>query len=266
MKNLYLGLLLALVFVQCNFKRITYESFTKNGINDNNISISLDNVEVYYRIDSVKENNDISEKLQGYQDYQYLILKDDLVIYISTTPTPKTTEHQNYFLTDSINNKRKVPNSYYFNTFLIGRKTNDKIAFESVKEKKRANWNFEKKDDTIFFKNIEVNKKKYRGSDYLIDDIFVPDRSIDIGFAFKKLNYFDGFYFSDNYDMKKFADSFPKVESIILSFSEEELKDILVRYNKKIKDNGNDTEKYSKMRIKYYPKKDDINKSIISPK
>lgn len=257
MKNLFLGLL-GLLFIQCNYKKVTYENFSKTGIDGDNISISLDDVEVYYRIDSIKENNDISKKLQGYRDCQYLIFKDGLVIYISTTPTPKTTEHQNYFLTDSNNNKRKIPNSYYFNTFLIGRKTNDKIIFESVKEKKQANWNFEERNDSIFFKNIEISKKKYRGSDYLIDDIFVPDRSIDIGFVFKKLNYFDGFYFSNEHKMEKFSDSLSKVESIIFSYSVDELKDILVKYNKQINNRGSDTEKYSKMRIKYYLNKNEF--------
>lgn len=271
-KIIYFILLLSLV--SCGYYRFNYiqpsgqKELTGYSSDKDSKTIYLKDVdEVYYRDnDSTKGSfsnqehsaeetsyqKKLKNNLKGFDDFQYIIIKGDMVIYISTTPSTRSIKHRNYFFSfpcDTLN--RSALNSYYFNTFLIGKidKKKENIVFKN--EKTKIQWNISNKNKRLEIDNIDVFKKKYKGSSFIYEKTILPEKSIDIGFAFKKIDNFEKFYYSNDYSENIYDPKRPSVEKFIFKYDHKKnISSIMVIYNKEINDEKN-AEEYRERRIKY---------------
>lgn len=285
-----IALLFALfILLNCNFKRILYVPNSDSEI-DYEEEISLKNFDqIYFRNNTLLDNNIIKNnstknlveakikqlnsecitvdcRLGGYEDYQYMIVSGDNIIYISTTPSNSDTKNRNYYLKNTKNPESININSYYFNTFLLGKKMKSKEgAFILFKDKKIQNhWRYNIQNDTINITRLDTYKKKYKDSDSLYITSIIPSKSINTGFSFIKINNFNNFYFNDLKE-KKFDDHLPAFKKFILQYKDNVLKSILVLYDKTFEINGEkvNAEKYLNSRLKY---SQDKESSIINKK
>ncbi|AZA90834.1 hypothetical protein EG343_09430 [Chryseobacterium nakagawai] len=121
-------------------------------------------------------------------EIQYIIVntKDNNVFYVSTTPSRyimnKDDKESNYL----IGNKG---NSYFFNSYFIGKINDSMMVFKNDREK--MTWKFKRENDTLNINTVISHKirsnKEIHSSTRLISEILGND------FKFVKMKGFEGF-------------------------------------------------------------------------
>ena len=258
--------ILILVFlINCRPKKIYYnDNFEKKMLSNNlkktiKFPLNSSNTKVYFRDNMIEDSiynkndktydKDLAMRLKNFADYQYIIERNDTIIYISTTPSPGDITFRNYFFKHADSLDKSTPNAYYFNTFLIGKKRNDIIVFKDAKSK--MVWQLFGNNNAININSINIFKNKYKESKTNYVGTISPSHSIDIGLKFKKIENFKNFYYSDSLKMQNFDNDLVSLKEIILDYdSRKKLTKIIVLFNDYISPNKNAVP-YSKKRILY---------------
>lgn len=256
MKKIFIySILVLFTTIGCKVKYATENTIEKDTKFVKFIKLTKD-YKVYVRQDQKKypyyypKNND--GKL-AHTEFQYFLIKNDSVIYITTLPS------KNYFDKSNRNviNGRSI-NLFFFNFFYFGKKNVDNnITFEN--DEKKQIWKFDAESDKIVLNSLNnyVKKKVSKDSINSYFEETLPTKEIfGKKIEFKELKEYKGITHIDCFENDCDNDS-PKddsltVEYIKLSYNKKgEIKNIEFIFNKNVLKHYN-SYKFKKNRVKYY--------------